>query len=342
MPFAVVTDSTASLAADEVARSGVLVVPLQVLIGDQPYAEGVDLAPAEVAEALRTGRRVLTSRPTPQAFLDAYATAAERGANAVVSVHLAAAMSGTIESAVLAARQAPIPVEVVDSASVGLGLGFLVRDAVRAAHRGQDAAVAARGLRIRAGGSVGFFAVTSLDHLRRGGRIGGSAAALRSTVPPTAVSSTAVSSTAVCSAALPSAAVPAVALPSTAVPAAAVTSSVLTSAAVLVLRHGAIEPVERVRTAGRAAARLVELVDHAAIRADRVVPSSDRGGSSVAEVAVHHLDTPERAQALARSIEGRLNRRVPVATVGAVAGAHAGPGLLAVVVVPPGGGLEGS
>ena len=71
MPVAVVTDSTASLSAYAASAEGVLIVPLQVVVDGNVYDEGIDIQPADVAEALRAHRRVTTSRPRPQLFLDA-------------------------------------------------------------------------------------------------------------------------------------------------------------------------------------------------------------------------------------------------------------------------------
>jgi fatty acid-binding protein DegV len=92
---------------------------------------------------------------------------------------------------------------------------------------------------------------------------------------------------------------------------------------VLHVADGLIEPLEKVRTAARAAARLVELAARAA-------------GSGPAELAVHHLGAADRARELARRLAERLPAAQPcvVSEVGAVIGAHVGPGLLGVVVVP--------
>ena len=136
---AVVTDSTATLTEQDVRPLGVRVVPLQVVVGGTAYDEGVEITSAEVATALRAGTPSSTSRPSPQLFLDAYTAAAEAGADSVVSLHISAALSGTYESAVLAARDSPVPTEVVDSRSMGMGLGYLVLQAARSAAAGQDA-----------------------------------------------------------------------------------------------------------------------------------------------------------------------------------------------------------
>ncbi|HEY5249303.1 MAG TPA: DegV family protein, partial [Dermatophilaceae bacterium] len=139
MSVAIVTDSTASLPGDLVARHGITVVPLHVVLDGQQYSEGVDISTAELTVALRTLPAVSTSRPSPQALLDAYEAAAATGADAVVSVHISSDMSGTVGSAMLAASQSPIPVEVVDSRSVGMALGYAAISAASAAQQGADA-----------------------------------------------------------------------------------------------------------------------------------------------------------------------------------------------------------
>ncbi|MFI6516329.1 DegV family protein [Spirillospora sp. NPDC050679] len=168
---AVVTDSTAYLPADLVERHRLTVVPLQIAIGGAVRDEG-DLTTAEAARALKEWRPVTTSRPAPERFAHAYKAAAGAGAQAIVSVHLSAAMSGTVEAARLAAETAPVPVHVVDSGTIGLGLGFAALSAAAAALRGEDAAAAVAAARWRADESRSLFYVDTLEHLRRGGRIG--------------------------------------------------------------------------------------------------------------------------------------------------------------------------
>jgi DegV family protein with EDD domain len=175
---AIVTDSTAYLPVDLVARHGIWVVPLHVVVGGQQFSEGVDVTTAEVAAALRRFTPVSTSRPSPQAFLDVYETAAARGADAVVSVHISSDMSGTVESASLAASQSPIPVQVVDSRSLGMAMGYAVLSAAKAAQQGQGAKAVAAIASSRAEAATVIFYVDTLEHLRRGGRIGAASALL--------------------------------------------------------------------------------------------------------------------------------------------------------------------
>src|SRR4051794_1127730 len=130
---AVVTDSTAALDADVVHRAGVLVVPLQVVLGGRVGTDGVEVGPADVAAALAARLPVSTSRPSPTAFAQAYARAAAEGAESVVSVHLSAGLSGTLDAARLAAADAGVDVRLVDSRSTAMGLGFPVLAAAEAA-----------------------------------------------------------------------------------------------------------------------------------------------------------------------------------------------------------------
>ncbi|MDQ1602760.1 MAG: fatty acid kinase fatty acid binding subunit [Actinomycetota bacterium] len=275
---AIVTDSTAYLPASVVAEHAIRVVPLQVVIGGRSYAEGVDAKSSDVAQALRAWVPVSTSRPGPAAFLDTYEQLADDGADAIVSVHLSAEMSGTFESAVLAARDSPVPVRVVDSRSMGMGMGYAVVTASRVAAGGAGPDEVAAAAEKRAAATTAVFYVDTLEYLRRGGRIGAGAALL---------------------------------------------GSALAVKPLLHLVDGRIEPLEKVRTATRAIARMEELaVGHA--------------GDAEVDVAVHHLANPDRAESLAERMRARLPHlgHLHVSEVGAVVGAHVGPGMLAVVVAP--------
>jgi DegV family protein with EDD domain len=177
---ALVTDSTAYLSPAVVDVHGISVVPLHVIIAGQEHSEGVDVTADEVAAALRSFAPVSTSRPSPSAFLRAYEAAAAAGAEAIVSVHISADMSSTIDSARLAAEQSPVPVTVVDSRSMGMAMGYAVLSACDAARAGASAAEVAEVARRRAEGATVVFYVDTLEHLRRGGRIGAAAALLGS------------------------------------------------------------------------------------------------------------------------------------------------------------------
>jgi DegV family protein with EDD domain len=280
-PVAVVTDSTSYLPRELVTQHSIDVVPLQVVIGGQAHDEGGETSSQTVTDALRSWTPVTTSRPGPAAFAAAYDRAADHGAAGVVSIHLSSQMSGTVESAQLAAKEAPLRVEVVDSLSLGMGLGFAVLAAGRVAAEGGSVDDVAQVARERAESTAAVFYVDTLEHLRRGGRIG---------------------------------------------PAAALLGSAFAVKPLLHLVDGHIEPLEKVRTSAKAIARLEELAVERAVRI----------GARPVDVAVHHLANPERAGALAERLRSRLPQlgALYVSEVGAVVGAHVGPGMLAVVVAP--------
>ncbi|MPZ59701.1 MAG: DegV family EDD domain-containing protein [Propionibacteriales bacterium] len=275
---ALVTDSTSMLSEDVVAEHGLVVVPLQVIIGSTPYAEGSETSADMVAEALRAGQPVSTSRPAPEAFVSAYENAAASGAEAVVSIHLSSEISGTFESAQLAAKQVSVPVEVVDSRQVGLGTGFAVLAAAEAREAGEQPEGIAGAAHARAEATSALFYVDTLEYLRRGGRIGAAAKLL---------------------------------------------GSALAVKPLLRIEDGRIVPLEKVRTTGRALSRIEDLAVEVA-------------GDRTVDVGVAHLATPERAEVVAAHLRERIAgvRELVVGEVGAVIGAHVGPGMVAVVVSP--------
>src|SRR4051795_1799612 len=179
---ALVTDSTALLPRALVEEREIIVVPLQVVIGARSYHEGLDpeATPDTIAEALRRWAPVSTSRPTPAVFLQAYEEARARGAFEVLSIHLSGELSGTFDSAQLAAREAPLPVRAVDTRQLGMATGYAVLTAADVLDRGGSAEEAAGAALARADATTSLFYVDTLEYLRRGGRIGPAAALLGS------------------------------------------------------------------------------------------------------------------------------------------------------------------
>jgi DegV family protein with EDD domain len=180
MSVAVVTDSTAYLPAELVTDLGIEVVPLYVVLTGRSGREGLDVGPAEVARTLAVrGQQVTTSRPTPGDFVAAYRRCLDAGADRVVSVHLSRELSGTWDAARSAANQVgEHVVSVVDSGTAAMGTGFAVLAAARAAAAGAGADEVAAVAQGTADGSSTLFVLDTLEHLRRGGRIGSAAAVL--------------------------------------------------------------------------------------------------------------------------------------------------------------------
>jgi fatty acid-binding protein DegV len=142
---AICTDSSALFPARVAQALGVTVVPIAITL-DGRSLEELDDAIDDFYARLIKGAQVTTSQPSPGQFLEAYAGAAANGAEEVLSIHLDARASGTTGSAELAAREAPIPVTVVDTKTVSFGVGVCVRaasEAIAAGASARDAAAAA-------------------------------------------------------------------------------------------------------------------------------------------------------------------------------------------------------
>lgn len=153
-------------------RHGITAVPLTVVLGGEALDEGTEISARSLAQALQKRRSVTTSRPSPELFAETYRRVAESGATGIVSLHLSAEFSGTYDAAVLAAREAPVPVRVVDTGMVAMALGFCALAAAESAEAGGTVDDAVTAAEKRAAGTSAFFYVDTLDYLRRGGRIG--------------------------------------------------------------------------------------------------------------------------------------------------------------------------
>ncbi len=176
---AVVTDSTADLPSALVESIGLRVVPLSVTFGDTSLIAGVTLSRESFyARLTETDRIPTTSQPAPVWFEEAYADCVDDGKDAIVSIHCSSALSGTVGLARDRGARMPIPVEVIDSRLVGGALGLAALAAHRVAEDGGSvAAVVAAAERVRRT-ARSLIVVDSLDHLKRGGRVTGTQAAL--------------------------------------------------------------------------------------------------------------------------------------------------------------------
>lgn len=273
------TDSTAYLPAGYAQQYRVRTVPLHVSVDGGDPVEESDFDPAELRAAFARKHRVTTSGASPDELAEVYREAL-RDADEVVAVHLSRQLSGTWDAARVAARNVdPERVRVVDSRSAAMGLGFAVLAAADSACAGAAGDEVARVAVDTAKATTTRFSVQTLEHLRRGGRIGTAAAVL---------------------------------------------GTALAIKPLLYVHDGRIEALEKVRTTSRAVSRLVELTVGEA-----------SGGSAV---AVHHSGAPDRAEELAGRIRSESGGELEcvVSEVGAVIGAHIGPGAVGAVVLPGG------
>jgi DegV family protein with EDD domain len=277
---AVVTDSTGSIPTSLISRYKMTIIPLCVRLSGVEGREGIDVTSLDIEAAL-TARRYTasTSRPSPQAFATEYRRLLDAGVPGIVSVHLSAKLSGTCESALLAAREFGDRIAVVDSMSTGMGLGFAALAAARTAATGAGLDEVEAMAESVAANTTTLFYVDTLEFLRRGGRIGAASALL---------------------------------------------GTALAVKPILHVKHGEVVVQERVRTASRALARLIDLA----------VSATE---APVVDVAVHHLAAGARAVEVAEKLRAELGDRLGelyTTEVGAVVGVHVGPGLIGIVVSP--------
>jgi DegV family protein with EDD domain len=175
----VVTDSSATIPADQVQQLGIRVVPILLNMNGQTFRDGIDISPDEVYRWLRTSKYLpTTAAPSAGDFLRIYASAVHQ-ASGIVSIHLPPELSATYSVAATASQLVDgIPIRLVDSQSVAMGQGFVALEAARAAAAGAGIdAVVARAEQVARKVHV-LAALDTLEYLRRGGRIGGAAAFL--------------------------------------------------------------------------------------------------------------------------------------------------------------------
>lgn len=173
---AVVTDSAAGLDPSVTERwaedGGFARISLPLMIDSQIYTNNDDPGVQErLVVATAEGRRMTTSRPSPGAFASVYEALAADGYEHIVSIHLSGELSGTVDSARGSARQAPVPVRVVDSRSAAMGQGFAVAAALDAARAGGGPDEVERAAIEAAQSARLIFYVPRLDALARSGRI---------------------------------------------------------------------------------------------------------------------------------------------------------------------------
>ena len=178
---AIVTDGTCSLSPARGEELGIHIAPIYVTFGDKTYRAGIDLNDAEFYKLLAASKKLpTTAQPTAADFVNIYDKLADE-VDEIITVVISHHMSATIQSAEMANEQfKKIPVHIVNSESVSLGLGMMSLAAARAAEQGQDAQTILKLVdNIKQRLNV-IFTVKTLEYLHKGGRIGGGTAFLGS------------------------------------------------------------------------------------------------------------------------------------------------------------------
>lgn len=169
MSVRIIVDSTADLIPE--LKKRVRVVPLTVHFGETEYVDGVTITPEEFYKKLVSAKELPhTSQATPYVFSEAFEEAVEAG-DTVVALVVSSGLSGTYQSAVIAAADFPEKVFVVDTKQIALSSGIMVQYALQLVDQGMEAeAIAVALTEIRS--KVHLMAVVdTLEYLQRGGRV---------------------------------------------------------------------------------------------------------------------------------------------------------------------------
>ncbi len=181
MNLAIIIDSTSDLDAAELSQLGVERVPLYVNFQGETKRDWLDITPADIIAGVAAGADLpTTSQPSPQDFAAVYERVIEGGADQILVITLTSELSGTYQSAVIAAEDAKVPVTVFDSRAASLGHGEMARvaSAMRADGASLEAIIAA--LETIRDTNFVVFTVGTMEYLQKGGRIGRASAMLGS------------------------------------------------------------------------------------------------------------------------------------------------------------------
>ncbi len=246
MAVRIVTDSTADISRDQAGAAGITVVPLTVFFGDEAYLDGVDLDNAGFYQKLSTSKTLpRTSQPSPAAFQEAYTRLIDEGADAILSIHLSAKLSGTYQSACTARDTLPdtvkkIPIDIIDSQSISVGMSWAILLAAREAREGVGLAEMKAHVLDQLARTRILAALDTLEYVKRGGRIGGARALL---------------------------------------------GNMLSVKPIISLRDGEVVPVEQPRTRSKAYARIAQLVQEmGGVEHVSIAESNDEVGQQLAQV----------------------------------------------------------
>jgi len=173
MSIKIVTDSTCDLPDQVVADLGVTVVPLYINVGQESYLDEVDMSRQEFYQRLpHFEHHPQTASPGPEMFRETYERLASDGAEEILSIHISISLSGTLNTAKLAAEETDVvPVTVFDSGQLSIGTGFLVEAAAKMAAAGHSLVEIIQALKEKGKRTHLFAGLDTLEFLQRSGRM---------------------------------------------------------------------------------------------------------------------------------------------------------------------------
>lgn len=182
MSIAIVTDSTSDISKELCEKYHITTVPLSVIFGDEAFRDnGIDITVEQFYKKLKTSEKLpTTTQPTPQDFVKTYKELL-KDHETIISIHISKKMSGTIDSAEMAKKELPDKdIVIVDSELVHMPLGFLVLKAAQLAQEGKSKEEILKALDELKSKMGILFVPSTLEYLKKGGRIGRAKALLAS------------------------------------------------------------------------------------------------------------------------------------------------------------------
>jgi DegV family protein with EDD domain len=180
-PVAIITDSASDMDLARASSLGIALVPLLVSFGNDTYSAGVDMSREDFWARVTTPNAPIatTAACSPGTFQIAYQKAFDEGADSIVSIHVADALSGTIKAAQVAKQSfGDREIHIIDSMSASMGEGMLAELGVEMANAGKTASEITTALEGRRPDLQVYLALETLEYLKRGGRISGAQAAI--------------------------------------------------------------------------------------------------------------------------------------------------------------------
>ncbi len=177
----VVTDSTGYIPENLLKELDIRVIPLHVIFGEKVYQDNVDLKSDDFYPMLKESKALpTTSQPSPKEFMDVYKPILDKG-DKIISIHISSGISGTTNSAYQAKEMlASQDIEIIDSKSAGMALGFVAVVTARLAKKNASLQECKALAEKAVENSNVYFMVNTLEYLHKGGRIGGASAVLGS------------------------------------------------------------------------------------------------------------------------------------------------------------------
>lgn len=173
MKLAIVTDSTCDWSSEEYEMNDVAMIPLKILVDNEEFLDQTEISSEEFYDRMNASEAIpSTSQPSPGDFIEVFSSLVDAGYDAILSMHIASPLSGTYQSAGIAAQSIDIPVEVFDSRNVSSSLGLLVKAACEMRDEGMALDEIMQRLDALASKTHLYLVPENTDNLVKGGRIG--------------------------------------------------------------------------------------------------------------------------------------------------------------------------